>query len=295
MPKGIILKGIGGFYYVKTDNRIIECKARGIFRKDNTIPIVGDNVEVSISKHDKLKGNIEKILPRSTYMIRPAVANVQQLIIVTAISSPVPNLMLLDKLLVLAESKKLDIIICFNKIDLSDKESYYPMLNIYKNAGYKVVPMSCHTGEGIDKIILELKGKITAFAGASGVGKSSLINAINPKFKLQTGKLSKKIERGKHTTRHVELLEMEDGGYLVDTPGFTTIEITKEINADELSYMFREFRAYYNMCKFRGCTHTHEPECKIIEAVKENTISDLRYRNYLQIYEQLKEVKEWEK
>ncbi len=211
-----------------------------------------------------------------------------------AVTSPIPDLTLLDRLLALSESKFLEIIICFNKTDLTSKSHYSHIIETYKEIGYKVLKVSCYNNEGIDEIILQLQNKISAFAGPSGVGKSSIINAINPEFKLEVGELSQKIERGRHTTRHVELLEMPKGGYLIDTPGFANLELTTNINKSDISYMFKEFRKYHNNCKFRACSHTQEPKCAVIRAVNENKISQSRYNNYLQIYEQLKQVKEWE-
>ncbi|MDK2809892.1 MAG: ribosome biosis GTPase / thiamine phosphate phosphatase [Petroclostridium sp.] len=294
MPRGIILKGIGGFYYVKTEKGIVECKARGKLRKDDVVPMAGDYVEVQLSQHDEAKGSIENIFPRTNSLIRPPVANVEQLIIVVAVCCPDPNLLLLDKFIIAAESKKLDIVICLNKIDLDKNDAYIDIYNAYLNAGYKVICTSTHTCQGIDELRGILKGKVTVFAGASGVGKSSLLNAVDSRFKLQTGEMSKKIERGKHTTRHVELLELEDGSYVVDTPGFSSFDLL-DIKAKELDCLFKEFREYVSLCKFRGCSHTSEPGCAIIEAVNQKKICGSRYQNYLQFYNQLKNVKEWKK
>lgn len=294
MPSGIIVKGIGGFYYVHTDQGIIECKARGKFRKQDIIPLVGDKVEVALSSHDTSKGSIESIHPRTVEMIRPPVANVDQLVIVCAITSPEPNLMLLDKFLLAAENKGLEAVLCINKIDLDPDKSYESLYNIYQSAGYKVICTSKRTKQGIEELKEILHNRITAFAGSSGVGKSSLLNAVDPRFTLQTGEVSKKIERGKHTTRHVELLELENGGYVVDTPGFSTFELAV-IKADELGQYYREFQEYTGQCRFRGCSHTAEPGCAITEAVGEGSISPTRHENYVQFYQELKKIKEWEK
>ena len=294
MPSGIIIKGIGGFYYVNTDQGIIECKARGKFRKQDVIPLVGDKVEVDLSPHDDTKGSIESIHPRSVEMVRPPVANVDQLVIVCAIAAPAPSLMLLDKFLLAAENKGLEAVLCINKIDLDQDKEYEKLYNIYHSAGYKVICTSKRTKQGIDELKDILHNRITAFAGSSGVGKSSLLNAVDPRFTLQTGEVSKKIERGKHTTRHVELLKLENGGYVLDTPGFSTFELAV-IKADELTHCYREFDNYTEQCRFRGCSHTAEPGCAVIEAVKEGSISPTRHENYIQFYQELKKIKEWEK
>ncbi|MCG8501026.1 MAG: ribosome small subunit-dependent GTPase A [Firmicutes bacterium] len=294
MPKGIILKGIGGFYYVKTSEGVIECKARGKFRKRDMIPMVGDRVDISIAAHDATKGSIEHIDPRRTQLIRPPVSNVDQAVIVVSVTSPNPNLVLVDKFLVAAENQKLDIILCFNKIDLDESKAYVDLFNIYAGSGYGIVGTSSVTGAGINELRNMLEGKITVFAGASGVGKSSLLNAVDPRFSLQTGEISQKIKRGRHTTRHVELLALKDGSYVVDTPGFSSMDLTN-IRKEELQYLFKEFTEHIPLCRFRGCAHTSEPGCSVLEALDKNKISASRYNNYLQFYNQLKDIKEWQR
>ncbi len=289
MPEGRILKGIGGFYYIKVNDDVIECKARGKFRKDEVVPMVGDYVDITMSDHDNLKGNIEKIYPRKTALIRPPVANVDQVVIIVAIASPKPNITLLDKFLLAAEYQNLDIIICFNKIDLDQKNKYIDLYNIYSRAGYKTVCTSSKTKEGVNDLRKLFNGKTTVFAGASGVGKSSLLNVIDAKFSLQTGEVSKKISRGKHTTRHVELLAITEESYVVDTPGFSSIDLMN-IPKDELGNLFNEFKAYLPLCRFRGCSHTSEPDCAIINAVENDEIDQSRYQNYNYFYNQLKEL-----
>ncbi|MGE4282622.1 MAG: ribosome small subunit-dependent GTPase A [Clostridia bacterium] len=294
MPTGVILKGIGGFYYVKTEQGIIECKARGKFRKDDVSPMVGDHVEIEISAHDDGQGSIENIFRRRNFLIRPPVANVDQLVIVASVSLPAPNILLLDKLLTVAAFNSLDMVICFNKIDLDTKKEYLGLCDIYRTAGYHVISTSSHTKEGIEELRQALKGKITAFAGASGVGKSSLLNTVDSRFKLQTGEISKKIDRGKHTTRHVELLQLDEDSFVLDTPGFTSFELTN-IRAEELPHLFKEYDDYYSSCKYRSCTHIKEPQCAIKKAVLEGKLSQSRYDSYSYLYNQLKDIKEWQR
>ncbi len=289
MPEGLILKGIGGFYYIKVNDDVIECKARGKFRKDEVVPMVGDYVDITMSDHEHLKGNIEKIYPRKTVLIRPAVANVDQVVIVVAVASPKPNVTLVDKFLLAAEHQNLDIIICFNKIDLDKKNKYIDLYNIYTRAGYKTVCTSSKTKEGVKDLRKLFHGKSTVFAGASGVGKSSLLNVIDARFSLQTGEISKKIRRGKHTTRHVELLAITEESYVVDTPGFSSIDLMN-IPKDELAILFKEFRAYLPLCRFRGCSHTSELGCAIINAVENGEIDHARFQNYKYFYNQLREL-----
>ncbi len=293
MPEGRILKGIGGFYYVKSgDNGIIECKARGKFRNQKIVPLVGDIVEISIDDHDKSKGSIEKIFKRTTELIRPAVANVDQAVVVISVVSPEPNLALLDSLLIAAAHRRLDVIICLNKIDLDKEKKYLGVLDIYKGAGYQVVCTSCITRQGIDEFMLLLEGKTSVLAGVSGAGKSSLLNTINDSFELKTGELSFKIQRGKHTTRHAELLEIKQGSYVLDTPGFSSMDLDN-IDKGDLQYLFIEFEELILHCKYTGCQHISEIGCRIIEAVDEGSISKLRYQSYLNFYNKLKNVKKW--
>jgi ribosome biogenesis GTPase len=225
MYQGRIMKGIGGFYYVSTEIGLVECKPRGIFRKDSLTPLVGDKVMVSLVEGDTLQGVIQEILPRENMLIRPNVANVQQCVIVVAIDRPEPDLLLLDRLLVLAEVNGLDKVICFNKTDLHKRKRHDQIIEIYRRAGYPVICTSTKTGEGMDRMKDVLKGKVSVFAGMSGVGKSSLMNSIEPRLGLKTGEISAKLRRGRHTTRHAELLELSSGGMVVDTPGFSSLSL----------------------------------------------------------------------
>lgn len=288
MQKGVIIKGIGGFYYVLTDDGIIECKPRGLFRKTLEKPIPGDICDVTP------EGSLVKIYPRKNELIRPPVANVDRLGIICATGSPEPNLPLIDKLLIIAEHKHIKPFIIINKIDLQDGEANRELLlKSYSKTGYEIIEASAITGEGIDEIHRVIKQGITAFAGSSGVGKSSLLNHINDEFCLKTGELSQKISRGKHTTRHVELLPLKNGGFVVDTPGFSSLELA-DITAQDLEQLFPEFNSYIGKCRFRGCLHNQEPFCAIKEAVETDSITKSRYESYLEFYNSLKDVKAWQ-
>lgn len=279
--RGIITKGIGGFYYIKAeDGEIHECKARGIFRKEKITPMVGDKVEID-------GGSIVKIEERSSVMIRPPVANINLLLIVAAAASPSPNFTLIDKLLVYAEKQGIDACICINKTDVSECDEFF---NIYRKAGYDVFCTSAKEKHGISDLEEKLKNKVTAFCGLSGVGKSTLLNILTGE-KMETGDLSAKIMRGKHTTRHVELMELKVGGYVFDTPGFSSFEIM-DIKAEELCGYFREF--CHEGCRFRGCAHINEPDCVIREMVDKGEISQSRYESYKALYENLKNKKDWD-
>ncbi|MCX8129013.1 MAG: ribosome small subunit-dependent GTPase A [Clostridia bacterium] len=287
MPTGTIIKGIGGFYYVKTDEGIYECKARGIFRKENLTPLPGDKVSIVIDKTGS-KGSIDEILPRETELVRPAVSNVNQMIVVVAAKSPAPDLVLLDKLLITAELKGISTVICLNKIDLDESKEYLEFMESYKKAGYEVIKSSSKANEGYEELLKILKGKITVFAGQSGVGKSTILNRLMKSSIMQTGDVSQKIERGKHTTRHAELVELSSGGYIVDTPGFSSFELT-EIEHIDLELYYPEFSQFINRCRFTGCSHISEPDCLVKQAVDDNIIDRGRYERYITLYNLLKE------
>ncbi|WZL74791.1 ribosome small subunit-dependent GTPase A [Clostridiaceae bacterium 35-E11] len=291
MIKGIITKGIGGFYYIEANGIIYECRARGRLRKEKIIPLVGDKVMATIDCKSA-KGVIEEILERDTELIRPPVANVDQVVIVFAIQQPDPNLGLLDRFLVMAESEMLDITICFNKIDLDNYNRVQELKNIYMHANYHVITTSTKHNIGIDAFKEILKDKVTVFAGPSGVGKSSLLNTTQPNLALKTGEISQKNERGKHTTRHVELLELDFGGWVVDTPGFSSLDIDY-IEVEELQYLFREFLPFIGDCKFKGCQHVNEPNCAIKERVFENKICQSRYDSYLQLLQKINQKRRY--
>ncbi|MCT4606400.1 MAG: ribosome small subunit-dependent GTPase A [Marinisporobacter sp.] len=290
MISGIITKGIGGFYYVKTQDEIYECRARGKFRKEKVTPLVGDRVKISINQASK-QGMVEEIIYRDMEFIRPPVANVNQAIIVFAVKRPDPHLMLLDRFLAMAENEEIDVVICFNKVDL-DEEHFIKLKDMYRDTGYKVLGTSVKLGIGIDHFKEILKDKITVFAGPSGVGKSSLLNATQPNLSLKTGEISEKNKRGKHTTRHVELLELDFGGWVLDTPGFSSLNLDF-IEENDLQYLFREFTPFIGECKFTGCKHVNEPECAVKKALGENNISQSRYESYLQLLKEINQKRRY--
>ena len=283
---GTIIKGIGGFYYVKASDNVYECKARGVFRKERVTPMIGDRVVIEVNGE---KGSITEIVPRTSSLIRPPVANIDTIIIVVAAAEPEPSLELIDKMLVNAEISGIKPAICINKTDLRMRED---IEEIYTKAGYEVFTVSAEKNAGTDKLFDYLKGKTTAFAGLSGVGKSSLLSLITDDT-LETGEVSEKIRRGRHTTRHVELFEI-DGGFVLDTPGFGQLEV-EGIKADELQNYFPEMADAGGSCRFRGCAHINEPDCYVKEKLENGEISPSRYDSYKSMYEKLKLVKDWEK
>ena len=290
---GKILKGIAGFYYVGVvESGVYECKAKGIFRKDKIKPLVGDDVEIEVLNEEEKLGNIVKILPRRSELIRPAVANIDQALVIFAAREPKPNLSLLDRFLVIMEKQDVPVIICFNKQDLCDDEEVGRLKEIYEACGYPVVLASAKQGEGIEEIKSRLRGKTTTVAGPSGVGKSSLTNLLQNEVQMETGEISKKLGRGRHTTRHSQIIQIEVDTWLYDTPGFTSFYV-EEIEKEELRFYFREFSKYEGTCRFQGCTHTHEPGCMVKNALEEGKISKERYENYLELYGELKEKRRY--
>lgn len=286
--QGKIVKGIAGFYYVHVEGEgVYECKARGIFRKDNVKPLVGDDVEIDVLQEDGQKGNIMALLPRRNELVRPNVANIDQALIIFSMAKPAPSLNLLDRFLVMMRQKDLPCIICFNKKDIAENGEVEKLKEIYENCGCKVLFVSAKEKEGIEALRALLEKKTTTVAGPSGVGKSSLVNCLHKSSVMETGEISEKIERGKHTTRHAELLFSEDGTYLVDTPGFSSLSLF-DMEKEELSGYYPEFASYTDKCRFRGCVHISEPVCGVKEALAEGRISSVRYENYVMLFEELK-------
>lgn len=290
---GKIIKGIAGSYYVHIVGAgVYECKAKGIFRYKEIKPLVGDNVEVDILDEEKKTGNITDILERENSLIRPAVANIDQAMVIFAVKSPMPNLNLLDRFLVMMETQNIETVICFNKMDLATEEDMQVLREIYTKAGYKVIFASTVEKIGLEDVHMALKGKTTAFAGPSGVGKSSMLNAVIPDANMETGGISRKIERGKHTTRHSEIFNLEQDTYIMDTPGFSSI-YAWALEKEELKDYFPEFIKFEGRCRFNGCVHVNEPDCKVKEAVKDNIVAKTRYENYLFMYEEVKNRKKY--
>ena len=282
---GTIIKGIGGFYYVKASHNVYECKARGIFRKEHITPMIGDSVTIEVNGE---KGSVIGIEPRFSCLIRPPVANIDTIMIVVAAAEPDPSLELIDKMLVNAEISGIKPAICINKTDIKDRED---IEEIYKKSGYEVFCVSAEKNIGTERLFDYLKGKTTAFAGLSGVGKSSLLSLITDDA-LETGEVSEKIRRGRHTTRHVELFEIDDG-FVLDTPGFGQLEV-EGIKADDLWQYFPEMADSQGRCRFRGCAHVNEPDCYVKKKLENGEIAPSRYESYKNMYEKLKQVKEWE-
>lgn len=291
--QGKIIKGIAGFYYIYAeDGNVYECKAKGIFRKDNFKPLVGDNVEITVLNEEEKEGSVTSILPRRNSLIRPAVANVDQAFLIFAMENPKPNFLLLDRFLIMMEQQKIPVVICFNKKDVGEKEEMEKLYEIYTGCGYRVVLSSTYEGEGMDEIREILKGKTTVVAGPSGVGKSSITNCMQGEVQMETGEISKKLKRGKHTTRHSQVIPVEKNTFLVDTPGFSSLYLI-DMKEEELRDYFPEFVMYEPQCRFQGCMHIHEPGCAVKKALSEGKISQQRYDNYLALYEELKEKRRY--
>ena len=287
--QGKIIKGIAGFYYIHAeDNEVYECKAKGIFRKDNRKPLVGDNVEIEVLDEKEKEGSVTAILPRKNTLIRPAVANVDQAFVIFAMENPKPNFMLLDRFLIMMEQADIPVTICFNKKDLGTREELDFLYETYQSCGYQVILSSTYQGDGMEEIKKILQGKTTVVAGPSGVGKSSITNALQGNVQMETGEISKKLKRGKHTTRHSQVIPAGKDTYLVDTPGFSCLYLS-DMEEQELKDYFPEFRKYEGQCRFQGCRHIHEPGCAVKEALDNHKISSLRYEDYLGLYEELKE------
>ncbi len=284
--RGRIIKGIAGFYYVHAaESGIYACKAKGIFRKDNVKPLVGDEVRFVITDPVDREGNIEEILPRSRVLYRPAVANAHQALVIFSVKKPFPNFLLLDKFLVYMEQSLIPAAVCFNKTDLSDDADDWTAR--YEAAGYRVFLTCAKTGEGVDEVRKYLKSHMTVVAGPSGVGKSSLINLLQPEARMETGAVSEKLKRGRHTTRHDELIPLDEDSYIIDTPGFTSL-ILQDIEPEEVKEYFPEFHPLAPECRFHECLHLKEPDCRVRQAVEEGTLDRVRYDNYAALVEEVR-------
>lgn len=288
--RGIIVKALSGFYYVEDNGEVIECRARGKFRNNDESPLVGDFVEYSLT--DNQKGSVDKILPRKNMLIRPSVANIDKLFVVVSVADPKPNTFVIDKIIMNAEDKSIEPIIIINKCDLGDYEA---IATIYKNAGFKVICVSASAGENISEIKPLISKSTIAFTGNTGVGKSSIINALSDNLELSTGEVSKKLGRGRHTTRHVELFSL-CGGYIVDTPGFSSFDMEKcgFVHKSDIQFCFREFKDYIDNCKFTGCSHTKEKGCAVIDALNAGSIEKSRFESYCRFYEESALIPDWQ-
>lgn len=293
MLEGRLIKGIGGFYYVEAADTIYECKARGVFRKQKITPLVGDIVSITIN--DNAENTVDEIKTRKNSLIRPALANLDQLFIVASIVDPAINTTVIDRIITIAEFKHIEPVVVLTKIDLSD--NYMKYYDIYSAAGFKVILCDNSTGSGSEDVKEMLADKVSAFTGNTGVGKSSLLNAIDSRLAVETGETSKKLGRGKHTTRHCELFKVA-GGYVADTPGFSSVDFERceKILKDDLPYCFREFEPYLDKCKFQtNCAHINDKGCAVVEAVNNGHISQERHNSYIDLYNEVKDIKEWQK
>ena len=291
--QGKIIKGIAGFYYVHVPEKgIYECKAKGIFRKENQKPLVGDDVKIQVLNEEEMLGNIEQIYPRKSELIRPAVANIDQALVIFSIVKPQPNFNLLDRFLIMMQQQNVPCIICFNKQDLDEEQKGADYEAIYRKCGYEAFCVSAAEKQGLDKLRKVLVGKTTTVAGPSGVGKSSLINCMQSDIVMETGDISRKIERGKHTTRHSEIIPLKDNTYILDTPGFSSLGIF-ELEKEDLCQFYPEFAKYEKFCRFGGCSHINEPVCGVKDAWRDGDISSIRYENYKLLYEELKARKKY--
>ena len=294
--QGKIIRGIGGFYYVhagqRDQARIYECRAKGIFRKDNRRPLVGDDVVIDVTDDSQALGCIRELLPRRSELIRPAVANVDQALVIFSIVSPKPNFNLLDRFLIMMAQQRIPCIICFNKTDMDVELWGREYEKIYSGCGYETLTVSAKEQTGIERLKGLLAGKTTTVAGPSGVGKSSLVNCLQSGVHMETGQISEKIQRGRHTTRHTELIAAGKDTYILDTPGFSSLGLF-DLEKEQLAGYYPEFAAYEKACRFGGCSHITEPVCGVREAVERGDVSRMRYDNYCQMYEELKTRKKF--
>lgn len=287
---GRIMKALSGFYYVQTEQGMVECKARGRFRKERITPLVGDWVDVTV-EHGK--GMVEEIHPRRNSFVRPAVANLDLLVLLASQVIPVTEPFLIDRVTAIAGNQNVPVVICVNKSDLPSQGR---LAEIYQRAGYDVVVTSAVTQQGIDTLRQLIRGKVVAFTGNSGVGKSSLLNCLAPELSIQTGEVSEKLGRGRHTTRHIELFPLEDGTFVADTPGFSSFDTDQMeiVLKENLQYAFPDFAPYLGQCQFHDCAHRKEPGCAVTQALRDGKIEPTRYESYEKLYDKAKEIKLWE-
>ncbi len=288
---GTILKGIGGFYYVETEQGVFECRARGKFRKENISPLVGDRVVAEVQENSR-QGYVLEIQERKNQMVRPAISNIDQVMIVFAAAKPDINLQMLQKFIVYAEHLNIEPVLIINKVDLDPEKNYEKVTRVFQRAGYHVIEASAKGEIGIEEIVTTLKDKISVFAGPSGAGKSTLLNRLKPGLMLKTGDLSKKIDRGTHTTRHAELIDLDFGGRVADTPGFTSLDLN-ELQVEEIKECFPEFRTLSSHCRFNGCNHLKEPDCAVKAAVESGELESFRYEFYMLIQEEKKNFRRY--
>lgn len=290
---GKITKGIGGFYYVYVEGSgLYECRAKGIFRNKKMKPNVGDSVEIDVISEEEKTGNLTVIHPRKNQLIRPMVSNVDQALVIFSVHEPEPNFQLLNRFLITMERQQIPVIICFNKMDLAGEGEEERLRHMYEKSGCRLLFSSASMGQGVSEIEKLLKGKTTVMAGPSGVGKSSTLNSISRDIRMETGSVSEKIKRGKHTTRHSELISLGEGTFLMDTPGFSSLYL-ENMDKEELRFYFPEFSIYEEQCRFNGCSHIHEPDCAVKEAVEADEISRMRYEDYCYLYDELSRAKKW--
>ena len=290
--EGIIMKALSGFYYVDDGQTVTACRGRGKLRRDKINPLVGDRVRFTPLENGS--GALEEILPRKNEFFRPAVANIDQLVVIASQAIPVTDPFLIDRVAAIAESRGCDVVVCVNKCDLADGE---PLAAIYRAAGFRTLMVSAETGEGMEELRQAITGKVSAFTGNSGVGKSSILNALDPQFSLATGDVSQKLGRGRHTTRHVELLRLSCGALVADTPGFSSFDVDRMelARAEDLQYAFREFAPYLDKCRFQDCAHVKEKGCAVLEALDQGKIQPTRHQSYARLYQQAKAVPDWER
>jgi ribosome biogenesis GTPase / thiamine phosphate phosphatase len=289
LPKGVVVKGVGGFYYIMSGDNIYECRARGIFRKNGISPLPGDRVVFEIIDSYKKTGILNEIMERKTVLERPVVANANQLIIVISVHLPEPDFLLVDKLLIEAQRQKMNACICINKIDLDSENLHEEIKKIYANTGFKIINTSFKTNIGFENLKKILEGRISVFAGQSGVGKSTILNTIMNSWIMETGEISKKVKRGKHTTKHAELLIFGREGFVVDTPGFSSYSL-KGLSCNELQFYYPEFEEYIKKCRFTGCSHINEPGCGVKGALENFKIDMKRYDRYVRLFNEMKNI-----